>query len=63
MPVTSKYGRTPSNKHGGMGRQQQYELNVVNYMLKMTDCVIFVINIKNKNETIYMSPNTIVIRT
>ena len=22
-PVTSKYGRTPPNKHGGMGREQQ----------------------------------------
>ena len=22
-PVTSKYGRTPPNKHGGLGRQQQ----------------------------------------
>ena len=21
-PVTSKYGRTPPNKHGGVGRQQ-----------------------------------------
>ena len=21
-PVTSKYGRTPPNKHGGMGKQQ-----------------------------------------
>ena len=24
MPVTSKYGRTPPNKHGGVGRQQQH---------------------------------------
>ena len=23
-PVTSKYGRTPPNKHGGVGRQQQH---------------------------------------
>ena len=22
-PVTSKHGRTPPNKHGGVGRQQQ----------------------------------------
>ena len=22
-PVTSKYGRTPPSKHGGVGRQQQ----------------------------------------
>ena len=22
-PVTSKYGRTPPNKHGGVGSQQQ----------------------------------------
>ena len=22
-PVTSRYGRTPQNKHGGVGRQQQ----------------------------------------
>ena len=25
-PVTSKYGKTPPNKHGGMGRQQQQQL-------------------------------------
>ena len=24
-PVTSKYGRTPPHKHGGIGRQQQVE--------------------------------------
>ena len=24
-PVTSKYGRTPPNKHGGVGRQQQQQ--------------------------------------
>ena len=23
-PVTSKYGRTPPSKHGGVGRQQQH---------------------------------------
>ena len=23
FPVTSKYGRTPPNEHGGVGRQQQ----------------------------------------
>ena len=23
-PVTSRYGRIPPNKHGGMGRQQQH---------------------------------------
>ena len=23
-PITSKYGRTPLNKHGGVGRQQQH---------------------------------------
>ena len=27
MPVTSKYGRTPPNKHGGVGRQQQQWVN------------------------------------
>ena len=27
-PVTSKYGRIPPNKHGGMGRQQQHMLQV-----------------------------------
>ena len=25
-PVTSKYGRTPPNKHGGVGRQQHVSL-------------------------------------
>ena len=24
-PVSSKYGRTPPNKHGGVGRQQQQQ--------------------------------------
>ena len=24
-PVTSKYGRTPPNKHGGVGQQQQQQ--------------------------------------
>ena len=24
-PVTSRYGRTPQNKHGGVGRQQQLD--------------------------------------
>ena len=24
-PVTSKYGRTPPNRHGGVGRQQQQQ--------------------------------------
>ena len=24
-PVTSKYGRTPASKHGGMGRQRQQQ--------------------------------------
>ena len=28
-PVTSKYGKTPPNKHGGMGRQQQQRLVLV----------------------------------
>ena len=26
FPVTSKYGRTPPNKHGGVCRQQQQRL-------------------------------------
>ena len=25
-PVTSKYGRTPPNKHGGVSRQQQQQI-------------------------------------
>ena len=28
--VTSKYGRTPPNKHGGVGRQQQQPEEMVN---------------------------------
>ena len=28
--VTSKYGRTPSNKHGCVGRQQQQRIIVLN---------------------------------
>ena len=28
-PVTSKYGRTPPNKHGGVGRQQQNNLRLI----------------------------------
>ena len=30
-PVTSKYGRTPPNKHGGVGRQQQQHYMVETY--------------------------------
>ena len=29
FPVTSKYGRTPPNKHGGVGRQQQQQVVIV----------------------------------
>ena len=28
-PVTSKYGKTPPNKYGGVGRQQQQECSEV----------------------------------
>ena len=30
-PVTSKYGRTHSNKHGGVVRQQQHNQRIHNY--------------------------------
>ena len=33
FPVTSKYGRTPLNKHGGIGRQQQQVKSVVKYLV------------------------------
>ena len=28
-PVTSRYGRTPPNKQGGMGRQQQHGIYAI----------------------------------
>ena len=34
-PVTSKYGRKPPNKHGGVDRQQQKEL--MTYVLRQTE--------------------------
>ena len=35
-PVTSKYGRTPPNKHGGVGRQQQQQQHMnVKYTAKV----------------------------
>ena len=36
-PVTSKYGRTPPNKHGGVGRQQQ----VVQLIFMLNDGTLF----------------------
>ena len=41
-PVTSKYGRTPPNKHGCLGRQQQQE-EVQPY--QKTDYKLIIINV------------------
>ena len=30
-PVTSKYGKTPPNKHGGVSRQQQHTTNFIQH--------------------------------
>ena len=38
-PVTSKYGRTPPNKHGGVGRPQQaYGRGI--FQCRFHDCLI-----------------------
>ena len=34
-PVTSKYGRTPPNNHGGVGRQQQQIICMGNVAIRM----------------------------
>ena len=34
-PVTSKYGRTPPNKHGGVGRKQQHLKETFSDLLKI----------------------------
>ena len=45
-PIISKYGRTPENKHGGVGRQQQQHLKHIGSVGLLTvsdisDCIIY----------------------
>ena len=42
-PITSKYGRTPPNKHGGVGRQQQHII----YLMRGGNSVDMIIQVRS----------------
>ena len=48
-PVTSKYGRIPPNKHGGVGRQQQQDKSnpIGKRTIKRLYIYIYIIVIQN----------------